>query len=230
MEPDRPPFFVSPNVRFAEVDDVVILLDLKTSEYFAFDDVGSGLWCRLVDPDASYPALLDELRDERGDVAGRFIEACLRRGFLTAAPVFRPSTTTSRSPSINFPLLTPRAWLHLVLTWAALRAGGFGELYANLIAQPASLHPRHHALLSKAVDSFVRAENLFWFRAAPDDCLPRSLALFRYLRALGLPATHRIGVRRFPGLLMHAWVESGGRPLLDDPEFVGTLTVLSSIP
>ena len=76
----------------------------------------------------------------------------------------------------------------------------------------------------------MRAENLFWFRDAPDDCLPRSLALFSFLRALGLPATHKIGGTRYPGLLMHAWVESSERALIDDPELLGMLTVLSTIP
>jgi hypothetical protein len=111
-----------------------------------------------------------------------------------------------------------------------LRIRGFGPVYRNLLSERPLEYPASADLLDEAVNSFVRAENLFWFRDAPEDCLPRSLALFGFLRAVGLPATHNIGGARFPGLLMHAWVESSEHALLDDPEFVRTLTVLSTIP
>ena len=46
------------------------------------------------------------------------------------------------------------------------------------------------------------------------DCLPRSLAIYVLLRRQGVPATLRIGVKRFP-FAAHAWVECLGE-VLDD--------------
>ena len=62
--------------------------------------------------------------------------------------------------------------------------------------------------------AFGRAENFFVVRRAPDDCLVRSLSLYRFLREAGSRAEHVIGVRRFP-FQAHAWVECAGEVLMD---------------
>ena len=224
---------VSPDVRFAVLDGTVVLLELTSAEYFAFDDVGSDFWLRLVDPRIELQTALGELRAERGDVVDRFVDDCLRRNLLTRGTpvsVSPPSPRLGRRSTTSSWFLTPRAWYHLARTWAALRLRGFGPVYRRLLVERPFQRPASPDLVDRAVRSFVRAENLFWFRDAPDDCLPRSLALFSFLRALGLPATHKIGGMRYPGLLMHAWVESSERALIDDPELLGMLTVLSTIP
>lgn len=225
--------YASPNVRFAVLDGAVFLLELGSAEYFAFDTVGSDFWLRLVDPDARTGAVLAELHAEHGDAVDRFVDDCLRRSLLTR----RRPTTVAPPPARaggrsrwNSRFLTSRAWFHLARIWVLLRFTGFGPVYRRLLAERPPPRPASPELLGRAVSSFVRAENFFWFRGAPDDCLPRSLALFSFLRALGLPATHRIGGTRFPVLLMHAWVDSSGRALLDDPEFIRRLTVLSTVP
>ena len=215
------------------LDGTVVLLELTSAEYFAFDDVGSDFWLRLVDPRIELQTALGELRAERGDVVDRFVDDCLRRNLLTRgtpASVSPPSPRIGPRSTTSSWFLTPRAWSHLARTWAALRLRGFGPVYRRLLVERPLQRPTSPDLVDRAVRSFVRAENLFWFRDAPDDCLPRSLALFSFLRALGLPATHKIGGTRYPGLLMHAWVESSERALIDDPELLGMLTVLSTIP
>jgi hypothetical protein len=78
------------------------------------------------------------------------------------------------------------------------------------------------ALTRYALAGFLRAENFISLSDAPNDCLPRSLALFRFLRTLNLPCSHHIGCRRYPSLTMHAWVEVAGEVVLDDlksPDF-----------
>ena len=59
----------------------------------------------------------------------------------------------------------------------------------------------------------VRAATRYYFRRRLD-CLPRSLAIYVLLRRQGVPATLRIGVKRFP-FAAHAWVECLGE-VLDD--------------
>ena len=59
----------------------------------------------------------------------------------------------------------------------------------------------------------VRSATRYYFRRRLD-CLPRSLAIYVLLRRQGVPATLRIGVKRFP-FGAHAWVECLGE-VLDD--------------
>ena len=49
-------------------------------------------------------------------------------------------------------------------------------------------------------------------------CLPRSIALHRFLNRHGHPAAFQIGVRKEgKGLKAHAWVETGSQVVDDDP-------------
>ena len=59
----------------------------------------------------------------------------------------------------------------------------------------------------------VRTASRYYHRRGLD-CLPRSLAIYVLLRRQGVPATLRIGVKRFP-FAAHAWVECLGE-VLDD--------------
>ena len=61
----------------------------------------------------------------------------------------------------------------------------------------------------------VRVATRYYWRRGPD-CLPRSLTLFVLLRRRGVPATLRIGVKRYP-FGAHAWVECLGEVLDDTP-------------
>jgi hypothetical protein len=87
---------------------------------------------------------------------------------------------------------------------------------------------RADAMLAKALAAFARAENCFSMKQAPRDCVPRSLALFRFLRLVGLPAEHCIGVRRSP-FQAHAWVEFEGRVVHDLPSRQLKYTTLARI-
>jgi len=68
------------------------------------------------------------------------------------------------------------------------------------------------ARLHRTLDS-VRTASRYYYRRRLD-CLPRSLAIYVLLRRQGVPATLRIGVKRFP-FAAHAWVECLGE-VLDD--------------
>jgi hypothetical protein len=64
------------------------------------------------------------------------------------------------------------------------------------------------------LDAFVTAENFTPLRKAPKDCLPRSLALYRFLLGCGFPVQQLIGVLPRP-FSAHAWVELDGTALLE---------------
>lgn len=59
----------------------------------------------------------------------------------------------------------------------------------------------------------VRTATRYYYRRRPD-CLPRAVAIFVLLHRRGVPATLRIGVKRYP-FGAHAWVECLGE-VLDD--------------
>lgn len=86
---------------------------------------------------------------------------------------------------------------------------------------------RAHSL-ARACAAFLKAENFYVSSRAPDDCLLRSFALFRFLLRSGLPAEHVIGVRRVP-FAVHAWVECDGKVVLDDSPVRSGMTSLARL-
>lgn len=75
----------------------------------------------------------------------------------------------------------------------------------------------------------VRTASCYYHRRRLD-CLPRSLAIYVLLRRQGVPATLRIGVKRFP-FAAHAWVECLGEVLddsIDDWQHEAYVPILST--
>ena len=120
----------------------------------------------------------------------------------------------------------PRCWkgtmtIHAVLVFLLLDIGvrvfGFPRTFqlmdkwcrrGGVVGAPAA----QRRTVRLAVEA-VRTANRYYCRRGPD-CLPRALAIFVLLRRRGVPATLRIGVKRYP-FGAHAWVECRGE-VLDD--------------
>jgi hypothetical protein len=105
--------------------------------------------------------------------------------------------------------------MYLVRAYASIRLFGFEKTYswAKSGAYYATRAASHYELESaKAI--FLNAERFIISRWGMEDCLPRSLALFVFLRAMGFRVRHCIGIQCFP-FAAHAWVESivGHRPV-----------------
>ena len=81
--------------------------------------------------------------------------------------------------------------------------------------------------LDTAMAAFHRAERLVFSGRGLDDCLPRSLALFVYLRRCNLTARHFIGIKRYP-FAAHAWVEHADKILMEAAHFGATPDMASS--
>lgn len=235
---------ISSDLRFADVDGRVVLLNLATAGYFVLDPVASAMWRLLAGTGRVRPGneavqalnvesrqrMLTELQQRfavdpqrlERDFDG-FLRTCTTAGHLVetaddpatatgqATPaganrVFKPST-----------LLPARAWWSLFHVSRLLHRIGFSSAYRTC----ASLSPLPRdalsipPLLRRSLAAFALAENFFFLKRAPQDCLPRSLALFRFLRSQGLPVEHVIGVQLFP-FAAHAWVECQDRVLHDD--------------
>jgi len=117
-------------------------------------------------------------------------------------------------------------------TRSLLKRGRFQEAYrmAELAAVAGNVRraAAGTASLDKALARFLLCESLFGSADPARDCLGRSLSLFLYLRALGFPAAHYIGVQSLP-FAAHAWVLMNDEPLLDTPERLHKFTPISRI-
>jgi hypothetical protein len=215
----------TPEVRFRALDGLVVLLDLRAGTYVVLDRVATAMWEALTShgDDERRLAGLAERFDAPPDVLRTDLDAfardCVERGFLAPDPPASAPEPAARRRAARGALAL-RAWLSLLVTSRSIARRGFSETYRRYARLPVARAGGEdvEALASRARQAFSRAENLFLLRSAPRDCLPRSLALFRFLRSVGVPAEHCIGVQRFP-FEAHAWVECRGSVVHDSPGF-----------
>ncbi len=235
-----PRYHVPSHIRHVRVGDRVIILDIRSESYFALDPVASLMWDELTaghDRDEYLHKLGEEIaatpEEIEDDLAG-FTGKCLARGLLTGSPGAAARDEARRPRRTYKRLLTLRAWWSLARTKLALSRKGFCTTYGSaltmaLAGQADGDDAGDEALERRALAAFAAAENFFYLRKAPLDCLPRSLALFSFLRRSGLPACHCIGVRPFP-FSAHAWTECRGRVVHDDELNRNRFTVIARIP
>ncbi|MDB5070009.1 MAG: hypothetical protein JWM87_1120 [Candidatus Eremiobacteraeota bacterium] len=194
-------------------------MDLRTERYRVLDDTAGLLWAVLTGDD---DALASSPRYDVGDAEfraelDRFAQRCVDEGLLQRAGTEFPPRLLAAHRRRRLTGVPPvlRALSALVATQRALSGAGFRATYERYALLPVESGATG---AGAALRSFVRAENFFVVRRAPDDCLGRSLALYRFLRSVGIAAEHVIGVRRCP-FGAHAWVECQGAALLGDAYF-----------
>lgn len=209
-------YAAAPWLRHAEVAGCRVILDLRVERYRVLNQAASMMWCALTGESSvagAIEALSATYQVEESRLISdleTFARQCLEGGLLThAGGECEASYTDAQAvrhagPSIMLALYS------LVATARSVRRHGFAATYKRYerLARGESSQPG-----AKALRAFSRAENLFVAARAPDDCLVRSLALFRFLNRSGCRAVHVIGVQRFP-FRAHAWVECDGQPAL----------------
>jgi len=215
------------------------MLDLRSGVYVVLDRVATAMWHalttvadpveRIAELERRFEAPADRLE---ADLAA-FARDCRDRGFLGTAPSVEGGPASVGRPRGG--AFVFRAWLALLATTRALARHGFPDTYRRYghLPRPAPGGPAPGAeppdqRSARALRAFSRAENFFLMRSAPRDCLPRSLALYRFLLSVGVPAEHCIGVRRFP-FEAHAWVECRGRVVHDSRGYTDGFTELSRL-
>ncbi len=205
---------VATHVRAVQVANLVVILDVSVGDYTILDRSQAMMWAALL---AGGPLDAD---------AAAFASDCEHAGFLTTEDVAQPAA--GRGTPLRLPRWIP-GWMPaaaaLLAMRRAMRRGGFAKAYARLSAWHGggSMRP-----LDAALVDFRKAEALLPPGNGLRDCLPRSLALFAYLRRLGHPAEHVIGVQVYP-FGAHAWVECHGRLLLDEAGFIAGYVPLARL-
>ncbi|MGE0217302.1 lasso peptide biosynthesis B2 protein [Mycolicibacterium sp.] len=219
-----PQLFCAPHLRCVEVAGRLVMLDLSAGVYETTDEVGAAMWAQLTElpADRDIPKLaarygvplsvvLSDLNAfaERQLAAGRLVRAPAPRSPVESAPRQRPSVTRA---------LRERAGAD-----RALRKS-FAAAYTARVG-PAADTAGPRVALARLLDVFRTADGLYPSPEAPLDCLPRSLAMTRFLRTSGWPAQHVIGVALYP-FEAHAWVEVDGVALGEDDTYLHRFTVV----
>jgi hypothetical protein len=219
------------DVRYAHVGDALVLLDLKSERYIAFDPIATRMWQALTaghDADFVVAELERASGGDRGTIASDFAafeRRCVDSGYLQREPIGAEDgaiVLRVRRVAVH------RAWWTLMRTLRRLRTLGFSKTYRlyGRIAKPPAVGDQ--AVLDHAVAAFRKAENFVRIPNSPKDCLPRSLALYRFLLLSGLAPAHLIGVQRQP-FQAHAWVECDGRIVCDTKERVECYSVIARL-
>jgi len=228
-------YFATEHVLQGFVANDMILLDLVHGEYIIFDEVATAMWQCLTSDRLSLVGSLTTLQrifnaepSQLERDLSTFLIRCLARGWLRAedtADYLAPGEDSPLQGVHTSPYHTrgwgwPGAWLCLACTERELNQKGLSGIFASWpeLGKPVDqtvLSPQEQLHLQAALKAFRFAENFYISPSAPDDCLPRSLALFRFLRRMGIPAEHCLGFERFASGA-HAWVECEGNLLLDE--------------
>jgi hypothetical protein len=223
--------YPSPTIRFVDMEGLIVILDLSRAEYFILNETASAAWRSMVSSNDSGAgaAPLASSGDIDEESFQRAVSDFAGMGFLSVSP---PQPEPRPAPEKQFRrprLLSLLAWWHLCRATYLLRTRGFSRTY-RLYAGTRFPLAAETISIADGRAAFLRSESWFFFsRNAPLDCVPRSLALFSFLRRAGLNVSHRVGGRRFPVFNMHAWVEHAGVPVLDDPRYARDYHVITSI-
>lgn len=212
---------IAPSVRWAHCDDVVYTLDLDTGEVVAFERAALLIWTRIAagvapktildDLGATYDAPADRLAADYD----AFIRSCLDRGLMVRQPAAPPDPRTA--PARRTPLLPPflgACFSRLACQWSLWRHG-FAGAYKIARSHAATRTNERFPDLDRLLAVFAKTHAIIPHRRKRDDCLLRSISLFRFLRTRGVNATHVIGLSPSP-FALHAWVELNQRPLLEE--------------
>jgi hypothetical protein len=201
----------------------VFVMDARKGEYFGLDPSFTDSWHRLTKG--------EESSDERVSKLARAIRA---RGWITDhRPSQYPAKEVRCIPQRRSRSSSFRAYLCLVRAFGSLRFLGFRQAYewaqsVDATSVGALGMKNRLPVLRDALAAFSRGEHFVISRLRLDDCLPRSLALFVFLRAAGFSVCHCIGIRRHP-FIAHAWVEHDAIPLLSLPDSIVDFTKIATI-
>ncbi len=230
-------WYAAPDIFFTDIQGFLVILDLRNDAYFILDPVGTSMWHAMLasDDEAEITASLQdkyavEASRMRNDLT-LFRRRCITQGFLQENEPGRKAGVPERVAVGPQHFLFFRAWWCLFRTSRVLHKNGLLHAYRTCadLPVPKGITAARDDLLRRSLAAFSRAENFFLLKQAPKDCMPRSLALFRFLRSVGLPVEHCIGVRRFP-FFAHAWVEYRGDLVHDNPSWQTMFTTLARIP
>jgi len=220
---------IAPHIRYAIVDEIVIILDIKNDQYNILNRPATDMWLHLLhegEPNVENQKFLTNNYNfhKYENSIEIFINECIDLDFFitgkVAKNIIRP-VRLNRLPYL----------IHAVYCIASIRFSlmfyGFNAVYTPLLSGM-PIKTLRYPDIDRAMKSFRIAERWHVSTSSAEDCLPRSLSLYSFLKRLGVPVIHRIGVKRHP-FAAHAWVCAENNVLLDNKNFVEQFTVISEL-
>lgn len=217
------PSQINTSVRWVMLNKRAVILCLDTNKYFGLNSAATLIWKGLSDglceaeicqsiahqqmvglPSAmaDYEELLNDLR--HSGLIGTPNSKSRHHVFLHLFFL-----ATRLAP------LTLRAWACQVFVSLRLKTNhGLMSIYDLAKSATISSPNSRKQKLSRCLSCFIAAENISIRPATLQDCLPRSLGLFLFLKCCGFHVRHIIGISDTP-LRAHAWVEFDDEILLD---------------
>lgn len=214
-------YALRPGVSFCLIGDQPIFLDVPQDRYFGLTAEAGPCFARLAIGAAREP----------GD--DRLIAELVSGGVLL--PGGRDALAPCPAVAVGASLLddaVERPWAlgpslraagALARARLALRLGSLERVLAALAARKSALGAGQ-AAPTACLERVAAAFDMSALAVSPRDaCLPRSLAMARWLLGGGHPATLVIGVKLRP-FLAHCWVQCGDRLISDRPDCVREFT------
>lgn len=204
-----PRLYCDSPLRWVELSRRLVLLDLSSGTYDMVDEVGTAMWQQLLrEPEQrDLPGLADGYGVSLSILEKDFIEFADAQQTAGRLHPMSPSTAPPRPMAPRHRATVSRALRERAAAQHDLRRD-FAQAYRKRIGAIAD-ESAPRVDIDAALKRFRTADGIFPAREAPLDCLPRSLALTRFLRTAGWPAVHVIGVALHP-FEAHAWVELNG--------------------
>jgi len=128
------------------------------------------------------------------------------------------------------PTLILRAFVTFLLLDLGFRVLGFERVLQLVLGRRVKLArqlPDEGLRLARRTFRAVQNATALYYRGR-EDCLPKALTTFYLLRRQAIPAQLCFAVKKFP-FTAHAWVETYGEPLDDEPSRLGRYTVIHRV-
>jgi hypothetical protein len=224
--PSLPQLFCAPHLRYVEVSGRIVMLDLSAGAYDVTNEVGAAMWAQLIElpTGRDIAGLAQQYGISTSEAESDLIDFATAQLAAGRLVMQRPDETGP--PLVDAPRRRPtalRAWRERASSERDLQKGFANAYTARTRPTADATAPRVD--VTRLTEIFRTAEGLFPAREAPQDCLPRSLALTRFLRTAGWQAEHVIGIALYP-FEAHAWVELDGVPLNEGTTYLQRFTVI----
>jgi hypothetical protein len=192
------------------------------------------MWTAAIDPQADRENSLAALRPHFDISSQRlaqdydtFVDGLLTDNILVRCETPKMPARVAGADRRMVSAPTWNAWDCLCRTVGSLRIRGLASTYDRYARLGARRPAADNRNLPAMLAAFSYAENFMTLKRAPRDCLPRSLALFRFLRRRGYPSRHFIGVDTDP-FAAHAWVELDG-DVISDADWRASYAVIAAM-
>lgn len=215
-------------VPYTEVDDKVIVLNVRDDKYEILNTTSAFIWIKITNkiPAADIVKSYTKTFSVTPEIAQTDLENTLNifksSNYFFGQKVELKPFNSRLSFLQTLPIL--QAYFSMIRASYMLSKHGFEYTFLEVISLLPHKRIRKPEELKKYRSIFLTAENCYFRKMAPDDCLSRSIGLLYFLLLQGFPAKLCLGARLFP-FRSHAWVEVNNQAVMDSENLISTFSI-----